>query len=137
MQENQPVAKEDAGGKPNASELLAIAEKLCERTASKREADVDREGSRPRRGASVDMSAVMRRVAMARAEIADRDRLAKVGLLLLTHACLKWSRPSWLARAHLPVRASNLCILKAQRLPFLVSCWNGRALLALQNAQLG
>ena len=94
VQENKPVAKGDAGGKPNASELLAIAEKLCERTVSKREADADREGSRPRRGASVDMSAVMRRVAMARAEIADRDRLAKVGLLLLTHACLKWSSTS-------------------------------------------
>ncbi len=34
-------------GKPNATELLAIAEKLCERTASKREADLDR--STPRR----------------------------------------------------------------------------------------
>ena len=65
-------------GKPNASELLAIAEKLCERTASKREADLDRDAHRPRRGASVDMSVVMRRVAMARVEIADRDRLATV-----------------------------------------------------------
>lgn len=106
LQENKPVAKVDAGGQPNATELLAVAEKLCERTASKREADTDREGSRPRRGASVDMSAVMRRVAMARAEIADRDRLAKVGLLLLTHTCPEWSSTRWLARAHLPMRAS-------------------------------
>ena len=69
-------------GKPNATELLAIAEKLCERTASKREADLDRSTPRAsaRRGTSVDMSVVMRRVAMARAEIADRDRLAQVAL---------------------------------------------------------
>ncbi len=77
MQVSKPVLKADSG-KPNATELLAIAEKLCERTANKREADLDRDVQRPRRGASVDMSVVMRRVAMARAEIADRDRLAKV-----------------------------------------------------------
>ncbi len=94
MQENKPVAKVDAGGKPKLSELLATAEKLCERTSSKREADVDGEGSRPRRGASVDMSAVMRRVAMARAEIADRDRLAQVGFAAAhTHLPrVVWSR---------------------------------------------
>ena len=69
-------------GKPNATELLAIAEKLCERTANQREVNLDRDAPRPRRGASVDMSVVMRRVAMARAEIADRDRLAKVRSIL-------------------------------------------------------
>ena len=78
-------------GKPNASELLAIAEKLCERTASKREADLDRDARRPRRGAAVDMSVVMRRVAMARVEIADRDRLATVLFHFHDHQ-LKWLR---------------------------------------------
>ena len=78
--------------KPNATELLAIAEKLCERTASKREAELDRNTPRASawRGTSVDMSVVMRRVAMARAEIADRDRLAQVACS--PPRCLMWSR---------------------------------------------
>lgn len=85
VQISKPVLKADSG-KPNATELLALAEKLCERTANKREADLDRDVQHPRRGASVDMSVVMRRVAMARAEIADRDRLAKVWHM---------SKPDW------------------------------------------
>ena len=94
LQGSQPSGKADAG-KPSAAELLALAEKLCERTASQREADAEGDARRPQRGASVDMSVVMRRVAMARAEIADRDRLAKVactsslpGYLVITRPCL-------------------------------------------------
>ena len=70
------------GAGTTAQELLALAEKLCERTAGKRAASADAEEERPtlqRKAAPVDMSVVLRRVAMARAEIADRDRLAMVG----------------------------------------------------------
>ena len=70
------------GAGATAQELLALAEKLCERTAGKRAASADAEEGRPtlqRKAAPVDMSVVLRRVAMARAEIADRDRLAMVG----------------------------------------------------------
>lgn len=91
-QASEPASKAEAGRPTSASELLAIAEKLCERTAGKREGggatDCKWEAGPPTRqrkgGPSVDMSVVMRRVAMARAEIADRDRLAKVALLRLS-----------------------------------------------------
>ena len=72
------------GAGATAQELLALAEKLCERTAGKRAASADAEEvgpGMPRKPAPVDMSVVLRRVAMARAEIADRDRLAMVGLM--------------------------------------------------------
>ena len=77
----QTEAGEPSAG-TTAHALLAIAEKLCERTAGKQAAPADaaEEGLMAQRHpASVDMSVVLRRVAMARAEIADRDRLAMVG----------------------------------------------------------
>lgn len=69
------------GAGATAQELLAMAEKLCARTAGKRATPTDaaEEGTiAQRKPAPVDMSVVLRRVAMARAEIADRDRLAMV-----------------------------------------------------------